>query len=38
MPLSVEFWQARHDRQHVRLRYRRDPASPTGWLTERLWP
>jgi pyridoxamine 5'-phosphate oxidase len=37
-PSSVEFWQARHDRQHVRLRYRRDPASPTGWLTERLWP
>lgn len=32
---SVEFWQARHDRRHVRLRYR---YAPGGWLTERLWP
>ena len=37
-PLSVEFWQASPDRRHVRLRYRRDPDTPTGWLTERLWP
>ncbi|WP_020663557.1 pyridoxine/pyridoxamine 5'-phosphate oxidase [Amycolatopsis benzoatilytica] len=34
-PESVEFWQASHDRQHVRLRYRREPA---GWVRERLWP
>jgi len=34
-PLSVEFWQASHDRRHVRLRYRLGPA---GWVTERLWP
>lgn len=35
-PDSVEFWQARHDRRHIRLRYRRDPAG--GWRTELLWP
>lgn len=35
-PNSVEFWQARHDRRHIRLHYRRDPAG--GWLTELLWP
>jgi len=34
-PESVEFWQARRDRQHVRLLYRRSDAS---WLRERLWP
>jgi pyridoxamine 5'-phosphate oxidase len=34
-PTSVEFWQARDDRRHVRLRYRQKPA---GWLRERLWP
>lgn len=34
-PAGVEFWQARHDRRHQRLRYRRTPA---GWHTERLWP
>ncbi|WP_158880101.1 pyridoxine/pyridoxamine 5'-phosphate oxidase [Amycolatopsis anabasis] len=32
---SVEFWQARHDRRHVRLRYRR---ADGDWLRERLWP
>lgn len=34
-PVSVEFWQADAQRQHIRLRYRR-----TGdrWRTERLWP
>jgi pyridoxamine 5'-phosphate oxidase len=39
-PTSVEFWQAAHDRRHVRLRYRRDaPAGGhIGWITERLWP
>lgn len=37
-PRSVEFWQARHDRRHVRLRYRRDAASPVGWNAELLWP
>jgi pyridoxamine 5'-phosphate oxidase len=34
-PESVEFWQASHDRRHVRLRYRRDGET---WLRERLWP
>jgi pyridoxamine 5'-phosphate oxidase len=34
-PETVEFWQARHNRQHVRLRYRLDE---TRWLRERLWP
>jgi pyridoxamine 5'-phosphate oxidase len=34
-PSTVEFWQASHDRRHVRLRYRR---LGTGWTTERLWP
>jgi pyridoxamine 5'-phosphate oxidase len=34
-PHTVEFWQARHDRRHVRLRYRR--TDPT-WTRELLWP
>jgi len=34
-PSSVEFWQARHDRRHIRLRYRR---TEPGWHTELLWP
>lgn len=34
-PSVVEFWQASHDRRHVRLRYRRDGAA---WVAERLWP
>ncbi|MBB1156584.1 MULTISPECIES: pyridoxine/pyridoxamine 5'-phosphate oxidase [Amycolatopsis] len=34
-PESVEFWQASHDRRHLRVRYRREPA---GWVRERLWP
>ncbi|WP_216212349.1 pyridoxine/pyridoxamine 5'-phosphate oxidase [Amycolatopsis aidingensis] len=32
---SVEFWQGRQDRLHIRLRYTREA---TGWRTERLWP
>lgn len=32
---SIEFWQARHDRRHVRLRYRHER---DAWHTERLWP
>jgi pyridoxamine 5'-phosphate oxidase len=32
---EIEFWQADRDRQHVRLRYRRDNRE---WLRERLWP
>jgi pyridoxamine 5'-phosphate oxidase len=32
---SVEFWQASHDRRHIRLRYHH---TADGWLTERLWP
>ncbi|HZZ52099.1 MAG TPA: pyridoxal 5'-phosphate synthase [Pseudonocardia sp.] len=35
VPTNVEFWQARHDRRHTRLRYRRDAAT---WVAERLWP
>ncbi len=34
-PTEVEFWQGDHQRQHIRLRYRRSGA---GWVTERLWP
>jgi pyridoxamine 5'-phosphate oxidase len=34
-PSEVEFWQASHDRRHIRLRYRQDG---TGWVRERLWP
>jgi len=34
-PDEVEFWQGDHQRQHIRLRYRR---AGNGWVTERLWP
>jgi pyridoxamine 5'-phosphate oxidase len=34
-PAEVEFWQGDHERQHIRLRYRRSGAA---WVTERLWP
>jgi pyridoxamine 5'-phosphate oxidase len=34
-PGTVEFWQAAHDRAHIRLRYRRDG---DAWTRERLWP
>jgi pyridoxamine 5'-phosphate oxidase len=34
-PAEVEFWQGDHQRQHIRLRYRRAGGS---WVTERLWP
>lgn len=37
-PESVEFWQGRPDRLHDRALYRRDPAAPGGWRTERLSP
>ena len=37
-PETVEFWQGRLGRMHDRLRYRRDPGSPSGWLTDRLAP
>lgn len=36
-PHTVEFWQASHDRRHVRLRYRRLTGQP-GWTREQLWP
>jgi pyridoxamine 5'-phosphate oxidase len=32
---TVEFWQASHDRSHVRLRYEEDA---TAWRKVRLWP
>jgi pyridoxamine 5'-phosphate oxidase len=31
---EVEFWQADRDRQHIRLRYRRENGD---WVRERLW-
>jgi pyridoxamine 5'-phosphate oxidase len=34
-PAGVEFWQARTDRRHIRLRYDTAGAS---WKTTRLWP
>ena len=34
----VEFWQGRERRMHDRLVYRRDPATASGWRTERLAP
>lgn len=34
-PDSVEFWQGRTDRRHIRLRY---DAVPEGWTLSRLWP
>ncbi|PRX47774.1 pyridoxamine 5'-phosphate oxidase [Prauserella shujinwangii] len=34
-PEAVEFWQGRHDRRHVRLRY---TARDGGWHRERLRP
>lgn len=37
-PETVEFWQGRSNRLHDRLRYRLDPAAPTGWRVERLCP
>jgi pyridoxamine 5'-phosphate oxidase len=38
IPDTIEFWQGRPFRLHDRFRYRRDPASPTGWRVERLAP
>ncbi len=38
VPDTIELWQGRPNRLHERLRYRRDPAAPTGWLIERLSP
>jgi len=32
---EAEFWQFDQDRQHIRLRYRRDNRA---WVRERLWP
>jgi pyridoxamine 5'-phosphate oxidase len=37
-PDTIEFWQGRPFRLHDRFRYRRDPASRTGWRVERLAP
>ncbi|WP_342799921.1 pyridoxal 5'-phosphate synthase [Nocardia sp. No.11] len=34
-PVEVEFWQASHDRRHLRLRYR---DTGEAWVRERLWP
>lgn len=32
---TVEFWQADHQRRHIRLRYQR---TADNWTTRRLWP
>jgi pyridoxamine 5'-phosphate oxidase len=32
---EVEFWQADHQRRHIRLRYQR---TADGWARQRLWP
>ena len=37
-PERVELWQQRAFRAHDRLRYERDPATPTGWRIVRLSP
>lgn len=39
-PDSVEFWQARHDRAHTRLRYERQRGADVQavWTTTLLWP
>ncbi|RSS81299.1 oxidase, partial [Streptomyces sp. WAC02707] len=37
-PDEVEFFQGDERRRHVRLRYRRTPSSPDGWIRELLWP
>lgn len=34
---QVEFWQAQHDRRHVRLRYQR-PTPDSLWRRDLLWP
>jgi pyridoxamine 5'-phosphate oxidase len=31
----VEFWQADHQRRHIRLKYQR---TADNWITRRLWP
>jgi pyridoxamine 5'-phosphate oxidase len=38
VPDTVEFWQGRPNRLHDRLRYRRDVATASGWVVERLAP
>lgn len=38
VPATVEFWQGRAGRLHDRLRYRREPQVPAGWVVERLAP
>ncbi|MEZ5207769.1 MAG: pyridoxamine 5'-phosphate oxidase [Acidimicrobiales bacterium] len=37
-PERVELWQQRAFRAHDRLRYERDPSTPTGWRIVRLSP
>jgi pyridoxamine 5'-phosphate oxidase len=37
-PEEIEFWAGREDRLHDRLRFRRDPDAPGGWLIQRLAP
>lgn len=37
-PDEVEFFQGDARRRHVRLKYRRQEGSSTGWVKELLWP
>jgi pyridoxamine 5'-phosphate oxidase len=37
-PDALEFWQGRPSRLHDRIRYRRDPQTPHGWVVDRLAP
>jgi pyridoxamine 5'-phosphate oxidase len=38
VPDEIELWQGRPNRMHDRLRYERDPATPSGWRIVRLSP
>lgn len=37
-PSEVEFFQGDEQRRHLRLRYRLDEASASGWVRQLLWP
>ncbi|MFI7344185.1 pyridoxal 5'-phosphate synthase [Streptomyces sp. NPDC050085] len=38
VPDEVEFFQGDARRQHIRLKYRRQEGSSSGWVKELLWP
>jgi pyridoxamine 5'-phosphate oxidase len=37
-PLRIEFWQGRPSRLHERERFDRDPANPSRWTVQSLYP